>query len=401
MNRQKTTKIIFFGLAILNIFIMYVILIASNGRFVFTLTYSESNFCDFWSHIGRLLYSHNIYATDADAIFPPLAYLFLKIFAYPLSFKTKTTNNLDEISKSGYGILVVVMYILLFTWLLMIAIHTFYKTGIFLEKTVLIGIFLFSYSVWGFAFERGNMVLYALVFLMIGLALRNSSNKILRELSMIFVAISAGFKLYPALFGFLWIAEKRYKEAARLILYGLACFFLPFPFVDSFSNYLNTFTQYLDKKMYSHASIWGAVINTFGDNKYTQMLCRGLVVLIILWALFLLFADGINWKTIALLTATQTTIIPEQYVYTYVFIIIPLILFLDEINKRKIDYVYAVLFACLFTMPPLLGGRGRLMVWIWTILLIMVSVDELVLLANKLNKITIRRGINTILPLRK
>ena len=383
MNQRKAAENLFLGLAVLNIFVVYAILLASKGEFMVSLTYDESNFCDFWNHIGRILFSPNIYATDADAIFPPLAYLFLKLFAYPLKFKAEAGDDLWAIAGSGYGILMVVMYILLFAWLFMIAVHVFYKTGTFLKKSVLAGIFLFSYSVWGFAFERGNMVLYAMVFLMFGLALRDSPNKTLREAALLFVAVSAGFKLYPALFGFLWIAEKRYKEAARLVLYGLLSFFLPFLFVDSFKNYFHTFTQYLDKRYYSHASVWGMLINSFGDNRYTQMLCRGIVVAIILWALFALFADGVNWKTITLLMATQTTIIPEQYVYTYVFIIIPLICFLNEAGKRKIDYVYALLYAVMFTMPPIIGGRGRMIVWTWMFLLIMVSVDELIFLIRK------------------
>lgn len=236
---------------------MYGMLLISRGRYVISLTYDESNFTDFWSHIGRLLFSPNIYTTDADAIFPPLAYLFLKLFAYPLSYKAEQGQDLEQISHSGYGILAVLMFILLYVWLLMIAVHAFYKTDNTFKKNILLAILIFSYSVWGFAFERGNLVLYAMVFLMLGLALRDSPHKALRELALIFVAISAGFKLYPAIFGFLWIAEKRYKEAARLVLYGLAAFFVPFLFVDSFTHYLHTFSEYLDKKMYSHASVWG------------------------------------------------------------------------------------------------------------------------------------------------
>lgn len=366
MKEKTTPERFFFVISALNLFIMYIMLLLSKGSFIEKITYSESNFIDFWSHIGRLLYSPAIYSTDADAIFPPLAYLFLKLFAYPLGFKAENGNELWEISNSGYGILMVVMYFLLFAWLLGIGIYVYYKTNSFVKKQVLLGICLFSYSIWGFAFERGNLVLYAMVFLMLGLALKDSPNRLLREAALIFVAVSAGFKLYPALFGFIWIAEKRYKEAARLVVYGMLAFFIPFLFVDSFANYLHTFMQYLDKGMYSHASIWGAVFGVFGNNEYTQILCRCIVAAIILSAIFFLFVDGINWKTITLLMATQTVMIPEQYVYTYVFIVISLICFLNEAGRRKIDYVYSVLFSSLFTLPPIFKGeRGRLMVWMW------------------------------------
>lgn len=384
MKQRQTAERIFFGGAILNISITYAMLIASKGEIVQKLTYDESNFCDFWSHIWRILTSPSIYATDADAIFPPLAYLFLKLFAYPLTFKTGAESEIWQLSQSGYGILMVVMYLLLFAWLLRIAVHNYYE-GTFLKETVLIGILLCSYLTWGFAIERGNLVLYAMVFLMLGLALRDSPKKILREVALIFVAISAGFKLYPALFGFLWIAERRYKEAARLLLYGLLAFFVPFLFVDSFTNYLSTFIQYLDKNEYSHASVWGLVFSILGNNSYTQVLCRGIVVVIIAWALFSLFVDGINWRTLTLLMATQTMIIPEQYIYTYVFIMIPLVCFLNEAGKNKIDYLYAFLFAVMFTAPPVIegGGRGRLIFWLWMILLVVVSADEIVFLIKK------------------
>ncbi|MDE6387681.1 MAG: DUF2029 domain-containing protein [Lachnospiraceae bacterium] len=363
MKHKITAEKIFFSVAIFNICIVYILLIASKGQFIYALTYDESNFCDFWNHVKRLLFEQHIYTSDADAIFPPLAYLFLKMFAYPLKYKAEAGDDFWSISQHGYGTLMVVMYLLLFAWLLMIAVHIYYKTGSYVKESALLGILFFSYLIWGFAFERGNLVLYTTVFLMFGLALRDSPNKILREISLIMVAVAAGFKLYPALFGFVWIAEKRYKEAVRMVAYGLAAFFIPFLFVDRFTNYLRTFIQYLDKKSYSHASVWGVVLNTFGDGRYTQMLCRGIVVAIILWALYVMFADGINWKTLTLLTATQTMIIPEQYVYTYVFVMIPLICFLNEAGKRRIDYLYAFLFAALFTMPPILRGgaeAGRL-----------------------------------------
>ncbi|MCM1040097.1 MAG: glycosyltransferase 87 family protein [Ruminococcus sp.] len=386
MKEKMTIEKIFFGFSILNIGIICVTLLASGGKFLSALTYGESNFCDFWSHIGRLLFSQNIYATDADAIFPPLAYLFLQIFARPLRYKVEEGCNLEQISQSGYGILMLLMYMLLFVWLLTVGIHCLYIEDSFPKRTTLMGIFLFSYFTWGFAFERGNLVIYAMVFLMLGLALRDYNSKALQELALIFIAISAGFKLYPALFGFIWIAEKRYQEAMRLLLYGLAFFFVPFLFVDSFGNYLNTFLQYMNKHTYSHASIWNVIISIGGDNEYTQLLCRGIVIIIIFWALFLLFADGVNWKTITLLMATQTAIIPEQYVYTYVFILIPLIYFLNEAGHRKVDQIYAALFAALFTLPPILGGRGRLMVWIWTFLLILVSADEFLFIIKKISR---------------
>lgn len=388
MTQKQKIERIFFGISIANIFIMFIVILLTKGEVVRVMTYDESNFLDFWNHIRRLLFSANIYATDADAIFPPLAYLFLKLFAYPLSYKVEAGDTIEQIATSGYGILALVMYLMLFGYLLNIAVNLFYKKGTLCQKYVLLGIFITSYTIWGFAFERGNLVIYAMVFLMLGLALRDSTNKVLREIALICTAVSAGFKLYPALFGFLWIVEKRYKEAGRLIIYGLIAFFAPLPFFDSFKHYVYTFSGYLNKKIYSRTSVWGGVFQIFGNNKYTRLLCMGIIIGIIVWALFALFADGVNWKTITLLTATHTIILPEQYAYTYVFIAIPLICFLNETNKLKIDYIYAVLFALVFSIPPLGRlGSGREIYYVWLTLLLIVSVDELVFLIRKWKKV--------------
>lgn len=388
MTQKRKIERIFFGICIVNIFIMFIVILLTKGEVVHIMTYSESNFCDFWTHIRRLLFSEHIYITDADAIFPPLAYLFLKLFAYPLSYKVEAGDTIEQIATSGYGILSLVMYLMLFGYLLNIAVNLFYKEGTLCQKYVLLGIFITSSTIWGFAFERGNLVIYAMVFLMLGLALRDSTNKVLREIALICTAASAGFKLYPALFGFLWIAEKRYKEAGRLIIYGLIAFFAPFPFIDGFKHYVHTFIGYLNKNSFSYTSIWGSAFRILGDNEYTRLLCRGIVIVIIGWALFLLFADGVNWKTITILTATHTIILPEHYIYTYVFIAIPLICFLNETNKLKIDYIYAVLFALVFSIPPLGGGGGAHGIYhAWLTLLIIVSVDEIVFLIRKWKKV--------------
>lgn len=116
MKRHNLTpENIFFFLSILNITIMLILIMGSRGQVITTMSYGESRFCDFWAHIGRLLNGDNIYGTDADAIFPPLLYLFMRLFAIPLSNKIDDGGyDLTEISSSGYGGLTLVLYFMLF-----------------------------------------------------------------------------------------------------------------------------------------------------------------------------------------------------------------------------------------------------------------------------------------------
>ncbi|MBQ9783212.1 MAG: DUF2029 domain-containing protein [Clostridia bacterium] len=45
------------------------------------------------------------------------------------------------------------------------------------------------------------------------------------------IAVAAGIKLYPAIFGLLYVKEKRWSETLRLIAYGVLFFVVSFAFL--------------------------------------------------------------------------------------------------------------------------------------------------------------------------
>lgn len=81
-----------------------------------------------------------------------------------------------------------------------------------------------------FAFERGNLIILAIALVCGFLLGYSSKNKVIRELSFILLACAAALKVYPAFLGVLLLFEKRWKESARLVFYGLIAAFLPFLF---------------------------------------------------------------------------------------------------------------------------------------------------------------------------
>lgn len=383
-KRRITPEILFFIVALLNIGVMWLLLFISNGKAMYIMGYGESSFVDFWAHIHRLLNYDSLYGnlSDADAIFPPLAYCFLSLFARCVRYMSGATN----IAITGYGMLVFSMYLLIFMTVFIQVLNYNYKTDKKVVRIIMPFIFLFSYPFWGCAFERGNPVIYAMLFLYIGLALRNHPNKVLREISLICVAISAGFKIYPALFGLLWLAEKRYWEAFRLVIYGIIAFFLPFIFfggMQGIVDYVGTFMRYVGKDIYSQTSILGNCILIFGE--HGKQIGRIVVLIWMTWVVYYTFSEGITWKTITLLTSTQTIIIAESYVYTYVFIVIPCMFFLNYVNEKRetkiMNYVYAILFAFVFTIPPLINIQSGVLVGIyvsWIAILLLVSIEKVI-----------------------
>lgn len=79
-----------------------------------------------------------------------------------------------------------------------------------------------------YTIERGNSALNVMVMILWAFALRDSERPWERELALLLIAVAAGFKVYPCIFGLLYLFERRWREAARLVVYGVALFFVPF-----------------------------------------------------------------------------------------------------------------------------------------------------------------------------
>lgn len=292
---MKRTRInpetLFYIVSITGIVIMFGMLAISNGKAMYAMGYGESLACDFWAHIKRLMQYDSLYGNlnDADAIFPPLAYCFLSLFAQCL----RHFDNSVDIARTGYGVLVFNMYLIIFVAAFIMVLNDYYESKNKVFHVILPFIFLFSYPFWGCAFERGNPVIYAMLFLFIGLMSRNHTNRVIREMAMIFVAIAAGFKLYPALFGLIWIRERKCKEALRLLIYGIIAFFAPFIFfggIHGINDYVGTFIRYTSKDMYSKTSILGNCIMLFGEQG--KNIGKVIVVCWVIWVVLYIFSTG-------------------------------------------------------------------------------------------------------------
>lgn len=98
-------------------------------------------------------------------------------------------------------------------------------------KIVIALVFLLS-GVNLFSYERGNLIVLAIIGMVFFLATYDSDNKVLRECGYIALALAAALKGYPALLGILLIYRKEWKEAIRLVLYGLILAFGPFVLLE-------------------------------------------------------------------------------------------------------------------------------------------------------------------------
>lgn len=230
------------------LFISLLCIVATDTSIInFLDTSTEDIFGDFPLHIKFARNLSNTYNESIHACFPPFIYLFYHFVGLLL-------DNFND-SNAIFFLNAIISAVLFCTF-------AFVCTKVIKNKdniAVLIMIIMLCLST-GFTFgviERANIVFLAAILLLVASAWRESDNKIKKEVALICIAVAAAIKVYPAVFGLIYITEKRFKEALRLIVYGILFFFVPFAFTGGI-NGVKTFLQ----NQYSVHNTWGVKVKS-------------------------------------------------------------------------------------------------------------------------------------------
>lgn len=258
-------------------------------------------------------------------------------------------------------LLVCMLYILISFFLLYLVRR--YLDFVSFELQMLVTVLiLFSWPVFGMALQNGNIVILVSILLGTAIYLRRSPSKVFREIALILIAITAGFKIYPAFAGIIYLKEKRWSEAGRLLLYGIAFSFLPFIFFGGIEGIKNFFGLLLTREheiVYRYNTIRGGlntVFNIFGfDVELGNVLAIvGEQVFLFLSVIMILLSKS-EWKTAVYIGAVRSFYVPTNYSYTAVYFIPGFLCFLKEKYERapihSIDFIYLFLLSNTFSLP--------------------------------------------------
>ncbi len=392
VNKLKMKPIhLFFGYLTIGILYLLVRLIISGSTYLdlVTQTGEVDLLADFFGHIGRFFTPGNIYQGGRDAIFPPLAYTI-----YYFVFRVVKTLGIEQMT-TNEGMLMACMYISLASMVMGITLQYSLKTNK-LSRIFLPILLLLSYPFFTSAIAFGNPVYLVLCLLLVALLMKDSENRIIRELALIVIAIAAGFKIYPAIFGLLYLKEKRYKETGRLIVYGILFFFVPFLWFGGLEG-LRLFLQNLQLANADTAQgmdIAGLSVRIFsaiGLGSQTAVLIgKGLSYLYFALVMILFFVNPRSWKTNLLLVSLMIIFLPSSHRYTLIYAVIPLTAFLNEMEEQKTyqlwDYAYALLFAMVFAFWPVPMYISYLLTVSFYLLVFGAVVAELLELKQKQSK---------------
>lgn len=211
--------------------------------------------------------------------------------------------------------------------------------------------------------EQGNIVLLPMMLLAVAALWRDSENKVKRELALIFIAVAAGIKVYPAIFGIIYLAEKRYKEAIRLIIYGILFFFVPFVFTGGIDGLITFFNNQSAVHQawgkYSLVSIYSYAI-FFDLGKKTGIILSALFGCV---ALITVFFTKSMWQKYFMIAFVMVMCPLWSGQYTVCFFLIAFFAFLQSnqtLNNKFYDNIYIIMFSLIFSANILTKKVGAM-----------------------------------------
>ena len=302
-----------------------------------------------------------VYMKDEPvACFPPLAYLFYN-FLYNINPILADDNQwLFEALKLPYEAIMVIMLFISISLLLFNVTFKILNVGIDKTTFFLLTV-LFSVPFFGSAIERGNIIYLVLVILLFALYFKDSDKVWQRELSLILIAIAASFKITPAILGLLYLKEKRFKEAIRLVIYGIIFFFVPFIFcggVDGFFAFLNVLSQQVTDIPDRWSCISGFIYYTFLYERIfgAKTITKIVQILFLVVMLICTIITKKKWKETMYLTYILAFLSSTNYRYTLIYLFIPLVFLIKDIRNsldldNDFDYFALTVFALIFTIP--------------------------------------------------
>lgn len=349
------------------IFAFFIVMVPRYGTEAFRWLVMEHNwnfqFADYYRPVIVSEDLSEVYTNGVNMPYPPLSFLIFHLLwklgptEAAISWKEWPKYEAYQYNSLTFLMLTIITAVLMSK--LIRRILTDYRSSQVCIFTLLI---LLSAPFYQGVIERGNMAFLCLVLLLFSVCFRNSENGVMRELSLIFIAVAAGIKIYPAVFGLLYLKEKRWKEACRLIGYGLAFFFIPFFItggLSGVSSFLGRLKWFSERELVgSWTSIRAFLTSScdyLGLNWNVGLIGKALENLFAVLAIIMTFAEPKDWKRALYLCGIMAVYSARTFRYNAIFMLIPLLLFLaengSETKRRKIDYIYAFLFATSFSIP--------------------------------------------------
>lgn len=329
------------------------------------------SFMDFYN-VNYFISDFRPYSSDKEVSYPPFAL----ILAYPFSLFFHYSKHGSVVARES--LLAVSSYLILlisFSWYLLQLIYRTVKGSGRLNGFIYTAILFFTYPVF-FLFDRGNYIMITFVFLsLFAYYYTVSPNK-----SLYFLSAAIAMKIYPILFIFLFLAEKRYKDIWKIAIITGCFSIIPMllfrgEFLSNITGFVNNLLFFSNghvneiQNMSWNSSLSGIIkipIMLFNqgtvpfDIKIPYVL---LVVILIAIVCFLLKKEVRIDRKITYLVSLQILIMSVSSDYNLIYLYIPLLLLLKNSKALNREDYFSIIIIALLFVPKSYGILFHDSIW--------------------------------------
>ncbi len=365
-------------LALLGIVLYYICAFAAQSLGSHAFDWLLGIFSDFVAIMSASI-SGSPYLQDG-ASYPPFAIAILYPFAWlcrgPLADYGDMALSVDELTarivcRPQFWISYI-LFFLLCTSLILFAVLKKYRTGL-IPSLKLCAVTVLS-APFVYAVMRGNVIYFALIFLLIFLLWYDHKSASLRELAYLSLALAGMIKIYPLFFGVFLLHKRQWFASCRVAVYfalgTLLSFFLYpdgldnfLPFLEQLGGFMNEGERLLSERNLSLPSTLFKLFHAVLPANILPVFFRyaSLAVFVTVFAVATLTATYTQSDFSRSVIATSVIVLLPSisYFYVLIFTLIPFFEFLksyDTHSQRKRRF-YTVLFLFLFLTPTLLAAN--------------------------------------------
>lgn len=375
-----------------------------NNYFLFSfLCITAVSLCEFFMGGAFMYYFHPFFddsfmdlfcmvSIRENGSYPPFI-----MMIYKLLHLMQQQGSVGSLRLSGTGSVMLLANILFFSLPLTLVVFSNLNM-----KELKKWIFTLSISLSGIVFwslERGNCIIYSFLFTLIFVILYNKDSERYKLISCVFLILAVSIKLYPAVFGAFFITKKDIRAIAYCVL-GFSILYIVsvvsgrcFDAIDvargckihsvvndvsvgvssagikESLNFFKVLMNWAGAVASCYEGINFSLANLvlgfsfFLDNFFTlDVLGKGtffvtLFLQVTFFALFLIcfFRTEMFWKKTLFLSLLCIYIPNVSFQYSLLFLIIPLVFFIQVDVNTKFNKVIALLFGVLFSLLVIPG----------------------------------------------
>ncbi len=367
-NRSNRIKVMIIGIFEFCIAMIMIGFINGDRNIIlaFGFTDKADAFMDYFNPIFTMVGTHlnadNYY--DNTGAYPPVARTILWLCGKVIPQNVILRGGGKVIREYSYGL---ISFFIVFFISLMLLASSIYKLGDGNKsyRKIFTFFMLFS-SPMIFLIDRGNTLIFSLIFTLVFLQWYDSPSRIRRDIAYICLGLAAAIKIYPAIFGILLLRQKNWKETIRCAIYGIVLFFGPFFLVGGWPTiiqYFNNLTSASEIKVATDDIYhnYNSAMRVLFDQLFHQadlgtMIGSVTKIPVVILLLAGSFFSKEKWKALLCMTLIMI-FVPENYnYYMLTFCIIPMTCFYFSLHSKRIDYIYAILLCSLLVPLQFLNG---------------------------------------------